>query len=218
MDDTDFAKLCLATYNSPPSLSVPASGAYVCITQFPGRIVFAFRGSISAEDWVRDFLFLPIQAREHPQLGFCHAGFLDLAESIVGAVLTAAAPNDEIDITGHSLGGAEAVGVGALMVLAGRPPASIVTFGAPRFGMDKFVNVLLAVKVLPQYRRGNDIVPEVPRDVPPLWRFLDTRAPLIEVGKPQTDFLKCHNISGYVDDVTAYIAQQTAVHVMEPTG
>lgn len=204
ISDLDLAKLCMATYTaSAPSLPLSApGGAYVCLTRIPDGVVCAFRGSVTLEDWLHDFLFAPVITREHPQLGFCHGEFLDDAEGIVNAIIEEVGDNPAI-LTGHSKGGVDAVGVGALMTLAGKPPAKIATFGAPRFGMGKFVGVLTAVEDLPQYRRGNDIVPEVPYDVPPLLCFLDARAPLIEIGVAQLEFLKCHSIAGYCTDIAA---------------
>ena len=99
-------------YESPASLPVPLSGTYVCTTKTADGIVFAFRGSITLQDWLRDFFTITVKTRDHPQLGFCHAGFLDAADSIVDEVIVAAEKHPII-LTGHSLGGAEAVGVDA---------------------------------------------------------------------------------------------------------
>jgi Lipase (class 3) len=207
ISDLDCARACADTYNLPPTLPVPQTGVDCRINVIDndgeGAVIVAFRGSVTAEDWARDFICAPIADRAHPQLGSCHAGFLDGAESIVDAVLqqlgysSAAWPRI---ITGHSLGGALALGVGALLTVAGKPPSAIVTFGAPRFGMDKFVAAIASVTVR-QYRRGNDPVPLVPFDVPPLLNFLDARDPLIAIGAAQRDPFACHAIGGYVADV-----------------
>ncbi len=211
--DVDLVAACAATYKLPPTVPVPASGVNCRVTaEFSGgdgALVVAFRGSVTVQDWLRDFFFAPIAVREHAQLGRCHAGFLDAAESILDALLqelersSATLP---VLVTGHSLGGALAVGVGALLKLAGRPPAAIVTFGAPRFGMAAFVACLKDVPVR-QYVRGNDPVPAVPFDVPPEWAFLDSRDPPIRIGKAQADRFACHHIEGYVADVAAYLAR-----------
>jgi len=209
--DLDFVRACAATYAAPPTLPVPASGVDCRITLAPdesGSLIVSFRGSITAEDWLRDFIFTPIEDREHPQLGLCHAGFLDGAESILGEV-TAAVGGRRYYVTGHSLGGALALGVGALMACSGKPPAAIVTFGAPRFGMAKFAAVLAPIS-LRQYRRGNDPVPFLPFDVPPLLQFLDARDPLLAIGIAQRDPFACHAIVGYVADVGTYLAAHTA--------
>ncbi len=200
ISDLECAKRCAATYMDAPTLPIPQTGTDCRITTEPdGSVVIAFRGSVTAEDWARDFICAPIADRAHPQLGHCHAGFLDGAESIVDEV--AAAIGDKPGrVTGHSLGGALALGVGALLVCMGKPPAAIVTFGAPRFGMAMFVKAIAATAVR-QYRRGNDPVPLVPFDVPPLLQFLDARDPLIAIGVAQSDPFACHAIAGYVADI-----------------
>lgn len=209
VSDLELAKACQASYHaSAPSLPLPSSGVFCCITTgSDGVPIVAFRGSVTLQDWITDFTFAPIIVREHPQLGKMHAGFLNDAETIIDAVEQAVG-DAPYDITGHSLGGADAVTIGALLTLAGRPPRQIVTFGCPRVGMAEFVR-FTAPLTIRQYRRGNDIVPEVPRDVPPELEFVETRAP-IQIGVAQIQFLRCHNIDGYVLDVGAYLTQQTA--------
>jgi len=203
--DLACVQACAATYTVAPTLPVPVTGTDCCITAAPdGTVIVAFRGSVTAEDWARDFICAPVEDRAHPQLGPCHAGFLDAAESIVGEV-AAAIGDKRFEVSGHSLGGAVALGVGALLVLVKKLPLAIVTFGAPRFGMQPFVDALHAVPVR-QYRRGNDPVPTVPFDVPPVLEFLDARDPLIEVGQAQRDPFACHAIAGYVADVAAHLA------------
>lgn len=205
--DLELAKACQASYHaSASSLPMPPSGVFCCVSQgSDGVKIVAFRGSVTLQDWITDFTFAPIVVREHPQLGKMHAGFLDDAESIVDAVAQAVG-SDVYDITGHSLGGADAVVVAALMTLRGHPPRQVVTFGCPRVGMADFVDFMKPLTIR-QYRRGNDIVPEVPRDVPPEFCFVETRAP-IGVGVAQIQFLRCHSIDGYVADVGAYLARQ----------
>jgi hypothetical protein len=198
--DSALAILCQDTYSLPPTLPVPITGVDARISVLHDGVVVAFRGSVTAEDWARDFVAAAIHSREHPQLGLCHAGFLDGAESIAQAVLAAVGDKPAF-LTGHSLGGAIAQGVGAIMALAGRAPKMIVTFGSPRFGGSKFVNLLLPIPMR-LYRRGNDVVPLVPFDVPPLLRFFDARL-LIQIGVAQNDPFLCHHIGGYVADVAA---------------
>jgi hypothetical protein len=209
ISDLELVQACADTYVQPPTLPVPYTGTDVRITKAAdGAWVIAFRGSVTAEDWMRDFVFTPIVARAHPQLGPCHAGFLDGAESVLPAI-DAVIGRDPFYVTGHSLGGALALGLAGLLTAAGRVPKRFATFGAPRFGMAPFVSLMSAVPGA-QYRRGNDIVPLVPFDVPPDFEFRDTRMPLISVGVAQTDFLECHNIAGYVQDVGVYLSKRAA--------
>lgn len=200
ISDAALAQLCADTYTEPPTLVVPRTGTDCCVSTEPdGTAIVAFRGSVTAEDWARDFICAPVVDRAHPRLGRCHAGFLDGAESIVNEVM-AAIGDKPFAVTGHSLGGALALGVGALLFCAGRAAAAIVTFGAPRFGMAQFVAVIGSLPVR-QYRRGNDPIPLVPFDVPPLLQFLDARDPLIAIGASQRDPFACHAIDGYVADL-----------------
>jgi hypothetical protein len=208
ISDLTFAQCCAATYDEPRTLPVPATGTDVRVSAVAGSLVVAFRGSVSAEDWARDFICAPVVDHEDPQLGLCHAGFLDGAESVVAAI-AAAAGNNKCYLTGHSLGGALALGVGALLACSGKSPEAIVTFGAPRYGMAKFVAVLQPIAIR-QYRRGNDPVPLMPFDVPPLLEFRDAREPLIAIGVAQRDPFACHAIAGYVADVAKYLATRTA--------
>ena len=202
--DLDLAQACAATYALPPTLPVPYTGVDCRIADAAdGSATVAFRGSVTAEDWARDFICAPIVDRPHPQLGECHAGFLDGAESIANAVAAAIGAR-RFRITGHSLGGALALGVAGLLICSGIEPLEVATFGAPRFGMAKFVAVLADYPVR-QYRRGNDPVPLLPFDVPPLLEFRDARDPLIEIGRALLDPFACHHIGGYVDDVRAYL-------------
>jgi len=204
--DLELVQACSDTYVLPPTLPVPATGTNARVTKATdGTLIVAFRGSVTVEDWVRDFVCFPIITREHPQFGFCHAGFLDGAQNVIDAIADAIG-NAPWYATGHSLGGALALGVAALMVTRGRAPLRTTTFGAPRFGMAQFVK-FMAPYVVDQYRRGNDIVPEVPRDVPPLFAFLDTR-PLIQIGVAQPDFLKCHSIAGYAEDLAVNLKEE----------
>jgi len=208
VSDLECVRACAATYILPATLPVPSSGAYVRITNAAdgATSIVAFRGSVTVKDWLRDLFFAPIAVRTHPQLGRCHAGFLDSAESIADAVAGAVRGRPFV-LTGHSLGGAVAAGLASLLICAGLPPDAVVTFGAPRFGMARFAALLEPYPVR-QYVRGNDPVPTVPFDVPPDWAFLDSRDPPIRVGQAQADRFACHHIEGYVADVAAYLGQQ----------
>jgi hypothetical protein len=212
ISDLDIVRACQASYAA--AASIPQTSPwwpYVALSPpaAAGEPVLVInRGSETWQDWLRDFMFRPVTVREHPQLGACHAGILEGALAIVDQLDAALAGRPAI-YGGHSLGGAEAVAQAALMAARGKPPIAVVTFGAPRLGMARLVEFLGPYALRP-YRRGNDIVPEVPRCVPPAFPFLDSRAPLIAIGAPEIDFFSCHHIDGYAADVQAYLAARVA--------
>lgn len=229
--DLECVQACQAIYNAPATLPIPITGAYVRVTLASDGAtkIVTFRGSVTVEDWLRDFFGVPVSIHTHPQLGRCHAGFLDAAQSIAATVADAVG-SSRFMLTGHSLGGAVAVGVAGLLVCSGIEPTSIITFGGPRFGMMKFV-ALLAPYGVRQYVRGTDLVPDLPEYMPPLFPFLDTRDPRIGIGaipvvapSIRTDLiaklrakemefataLASHHIDGYVADVEAYLKQKQA--------
>ena len=149
--------------------------------------VFAFRGTDEPKDAIRDIRILPLWTRE---LGWCPAGFLKASRRLVNKVTSTCLEQDidhkSIELTGHSLGGAVALIVGALMVRDEIPPAQIVTFGAPRCGRLKILDGIIVT----QYRYGKDIVPMVP----PLMRRHNK---LLKFGKPKS-YIKDHFVKNYL--------------------
>ena len=150
--------------------------------------VFAFRGTDEPLDALRDIRIFPLWTRE---LGFCPAGFLKASKRLVNKVTSICLEQDidhkKIILTGHSLGGAVAMILGALMTRDEIPPKEIVTFGAPRCGRLK---ILDGVPVT-QYRNGKEVVPLVP----PLMRRHDK---LLELGRPGNSYIKDHYVINYV--------------------
>tara|TARA_Y100001963_G_C6601164_1_gene362585 strand:- start:115 stop:651 length:537 start_codon:yes stop_codon:yes gene_type:complete len=150
--------------------------------------VFAFRGTDEAWDAVRDLRILPIWTRE---LGWCPAGFLRAAKRLMPKCLSECMDRDidkdDIVLTGHSLGGAVALIVGALMVRDEVKIKEICTFGAPRCGRLK----ILDSTSVTMYRHGKDVVPMVP----PIMR---RHKPLVTVGK-RNSYIKDHYLRNYLD-------------------
>ena len=150
--------------------------------------VFAFRGTDEPKDAIRDLRILPLWTRE---LGFCPAGFLKASKRLVNKVTSVCLERDidhkNIELTGHSLGGAVALILGALMTRDEIPPRQIVTFGAPRCGRLKILDQVPVT----QYRHGKDIVPLVP----PLMRRHNE---LLEYGKPGKSWIKDHFVKNYI--------------------
>jgi hypothetical protein len=107
-----------------------------------GAWVLAWRGT--ALDRVSDLLLdMEIMPINHPTLGLVHSGFLRGMMSVAEAVANDVAGREQqVVLTGHSLGGAMALLFGAWMASQGRPVHSIVTFGAPRFARRQVAELL----------------------------------------------------------------------------
>ena len=150
--------------------------------------VFAFRGTDEPMDAIRDLRILPIWTRE---LGWAPAGFLKAAKRLMPKCLSEMMAKDlepkNVVLTGHSLGGAVALLVGALMMRDEVKVREIVTFGAPRCGRLK---ILDGIEVT-MYRHGKDIVPLVP----PLMR---RHKKMINYGQ-KNSFIRDHYMHHYIN-------------------
>lgn len=190
--DRELARLALDAYHQPPNWAV--GEIHARMTTPEDLRVVAFRGTtIDPRTWIRD---LDAGWVFHPQLGMLHRGFLGAALAIYPQLQW---PRDDrrLILVGHSLGGAIALVVGALMITSDKPVAAVVTFGAPRVGMSDFCGVLQAAEVR-QYRHGNDPVPTVP--LPP---YRHVREPLIAIDAETSSAVECHRLAGYIEGLNS---------------
>jgi len=94
-----------------------------------GIDVIALRGSADLDDWMHDFTAIP---QWHPQLGFCHAGFLHDMDEVFAKARTIV--GEHVVITGHSLGGARARILAGLFAYNKLPFDIVCVFGSPKPG------------------------------------------------------------------------------------
>jgi hypothetical protein len=195
LTDSQIAALAAAAYTAAPTWQ--AGDVHAVRVDVPDLTVVAWRGTVptSLDDWLRDVDAVPTW---HPQLGICHRGFLTGAEALMPAILADTA-GDTLVMTGHSLGGALAIAGTGLAVAAGRSPAGLVTFGAPRVGFHTLRTLLDRVPIR-QYRNASDPVP----DVPPFYEHV---AELIEIGEPDFGGIHDHAVALYDADVSSYLAR-----------
>ena len=141
-------------------------GVYVALRQDPAGTIVCFRGSVTNEDWTRDFSALP---HKHPVLGWCESGFVEGMDD-AGAWVAASLPKDTpYAVCGHSLGAARALIASGLLTAAGRPPERILALGCPRPGFRQLSDILLGGGYpIEIYRNGPDPVAEVPLVLPHL--------------------------------------------------
>ena len=131
--------------------------------------IIAFRGSVDEADWIADMQGWP---SKHPQLGYCHSGFLTGMEDVYSELAMAVSPDRPFAITGHSLGAARALILAGLFAVRGPKPLMVVTFGTPRPGMAKLSNILnTGGFFIKHFKNGPDPVAEVPLTLAPLWLY-----------------------------------------------
>lgn len=165
ISDLECAQAAADSYTPAPTwfkLS-EAQGIYVALRQVAGGTIVCFRGSVTAQDWLRDFEALPA---EHPVLGWCEEGFLTGMDD-VGAWVATNLPEGSVAVTGHSLGAARAMILAGLLTSAGHVLERLVTFGTPKPGFGKLSRILLAGAFpITCYKNGPDPVADVPLTLP----------------------------------------------------
>lgn len=124
--------------------------------------VLVFRGSITALDWIRDAEGWPAW---DSKLGFVHAGFLRHMDDALETVRPFL--GQKVVITGHSLGGARARVMAALLIVNGLPINQVTVFGSPRPAFENLSRILQKSGAIhTSYRNRNDPVPLVPGILP----------------------------------------------------
>lgn len=183
MNDALISTLCNSIY-SPTALIGQwdkidfglDDGVCWALRKIDGFDVIVFRGSITPQDWLRDFRAMI----EATRIGHVHAGFYMGLEHVwaeVGPLLT-----QPVIVAGHSLGAGRAAIFCGLMVKDGAPPVRRVVFGEPKPGL---IDLAELIKDVPgfSYRNGDarhhDLVADVPFSFPPMQYVHPT--PIIEV-------------------------------------
>lgn len=138
--------------------------------------VWVFRGTDEVTDWLTNLRVIPWYV---DRVGWCHSGFIKTAQDVFSTVLAVSLKEDcdetQFQYTGHSLGGAIALGVAAYIKLYGLELQNIVTFGAPCVGRLKILDQTDVVC----YRHGRDIVPMLPL-------VIGRPRPLTNIGEPSS--------------------------------
>jgi hypothetical protein len=133
-------------------------------------IIISFRGTSNIMNFIDDFYF-PVTSYNKPGCNSCyvHSGFLSSYNSLSGEVLDHLSqllikyPEATILVTGHSLGGTQAVLAALDIKLAGYTP-HLYTYGCPRVGNKNFASFFNSKITEANFRAVylDDPVPNVP--------------------------------------------------------
>lgn len=159
LTDGRLAEMCAASYDAEATWDQTweFEGTHVTRRKAGDVDVIVFRGTACADDWIRDAEAFPVW---DGRLGFVHKGFMVGMDEALAAVL---ATCSRVIVTGHSLGGARARILAALLAFHSRPVERCVVFGSPRPAFVNLARVLQKSKTpLASYRNRNDPVPLVP--------------------------------------------------------
>jgi triacylglycerol lipase len=158
MTPRDFALLAQEAYTAVPDIGIADSASRAILRHTDVGLVIAFRGTDDLASFAADFDIAPFDVAG---VGKVYKGFWDAWEAISLPVLAAAA-GQPVTLVGHSLGAAIALMCAAYMTVGGNPPAAVYGFEPPRVGVDAGVGAVLAGVKVDLYRKGNDMVTELP--------------------------------------------------------
>ena len=159
-------------YTTATATDRMTNASAMIITDKDGDIIVAFKGSSSVRDFLQDadIRWRNFGYSESTYPPKVHRGFFEDFVAIDIAVVSQVRgylqgrPNAKIFVTGHSLGGAEAIFGAFELARQGLPVAGVFTFGQPRVGNGNFCAMYdrslgeITYRVVNQ----NDIVPRIP--------------------------------------------------------
>ncbi len=198
-----LAQVCAALYVDTPTGFAHVwdySNCHAAFRKSDGVDVIAFRGSRDAQDWLKDVEAVPIWDYA---LGFVHAGFLVGVRDVMVAASLVSGP--VVAVTGHSLGGARARILAALLAYSGKPVSQCCVFGSPRPGFANLSRILQKSGTpLASYRNCEDPVPLVPfmgglYQHPDKWIALDAHS-----APDDLEPLRDHHIARYQEGLAKF--------------
>ena len=175
LDELGFSRMQLIEANE--------LGTQAFVAARPDVVILAFRGSTELIDWLGDFNFPQRDGALYGVPGQVHQGFAGALEAVWPALATLvpafADRRQPIWVTGHSLGGGEAVLAAARFARLGLPITAVYTFGAPRVGNRAFARAANELLDGHLYRIVNDL-DIVPR-LPPTADAADAASPIVPI-------------------------------------
>lgn len=158
-----LAGIAALAYSSEPTIK--SDRAHVLIVDTPQAVIVAFRGTASLRDALTDARVRRIPAGR----GLAHEGFVKSLDSFTEMGITVYDTirnlphfSKPILLTGHSLGGGQAVECARRLRVEGYPVHSVYTFGQPRVGNRAYARQCHRLFSLYRLVHAEDIVPRLP--------------------------------------------------------
>ena len=201
MNPLNYALACQQSYQSTVYDWIAGwfiNGVQANLTRIDGDYVVVLRGSLTAEDWVRDLDALPYH---DSMLGWVHKGFNEGLIDIYKAIRNCTG-GEPISFTGHSLGGARARLLSGMCIINNIKVKNLVTFGSPKpafIGLKDIIDNSGITHV--SYRNNEDIVPTLPETLPPVFNYVHTEDYILLDGGQDDGIegkIKDHSINLYV--------------------
>jgi hypothetical protein len=200
---------------------VPNPNAFGFVARETGSAshIVCVRGTLTPEEWVKDFTAIANPFNEVPNFGFVHLGFEIMWRRIRLSVLDALAgiPNgSRITFVGHSLGAAMIL-LGAVEVAVNVAPGrgwliDAFTVGSPRPGGVRFrVNFNRTISRYFRVTNQGDVVPQVPPLIlPPIFNH-----PGVEIGVVGRNG-NPHSLDAYRDGLNKLASRPRGALAAEP--
>jgi len=179
------------------------------IAQNKNRVYIIFRGTKTPKEWISN---LTINLEEYfiPSYGTVHEGFLEVYNSIKGIInknINKIQNNNQLYITGHSLGAALAtLALPDIEINYKKRINALYTFGSPRVGNNEFVEQFNTRFKNRSFRVVNtsDVVTSIPLPIPIVGSlggyFSHVDIP-IDFTFQANDIVKNHDMSTYIDEI-----------------
>jgi hypothetical protein len=203
LSDAQLVQICAETYDQSAKWDRLWSGqndddVWAAVRRVGDTDVIAFRGSVTPEDWYRDFLAIPCSIKPHPELGLVHEGFDEGLDELFEEAAKFLGPNTAV--VGHSLGAARAWLFAGRLVIAGCSPRRIAVCGSPRPGCQLLRNILNPISKI-SFKNRLDPVTDVPVCMPGFPYVEPSDFTALNESPMDFGLLADHDISLYVQGV-----------------
>ncbi|MCW5966431.1 MAG: lipase family protein [Bryobacterales bacterium] len=201
--DNDFAALSMPVLEGLGSNNVPRPDAFGFVVREDrtGEVIVAIRGTLTPDEWAKNFTAVPNPFNEVPGFGLVHLGFEKMWRRIRLSVqqgLQEVSPRTRLTVLGHSLGGAMAIlGAVDLASNSGFTNVDVCTIGGPRVGKIRFrMNFNRLIPRCFRLTNQGDVVPHVP-SVVTAWNHVGLEIPVKGIGGSNS-----HSLDAYLNGLS----------------